>query len=165
MPMSRRSRTLVSLIAALAAVLALLAPMTVTAEDPPITLQQLDGTETTLEAALGTGPTMVVFWATWCHYCQLEIPRLKEAQARYGDRLRVVAIDPGIRDSLDRVRAYVKRFELTYPVYFDAAQRTRVRYELAGTPTILLLDAQGHETARTDRVDFKAIDALLAAKD
>jgi thiol-disulfide isomerase/thioredoxin len=163
--MSRPSRTQASLAVALAAVLALLAPTTVTADDPPIALQQLDGSQTTLDAALGKGPTMVVFWATWCHYCQLEIPRIKEAQTRYGDRLHIVAIDPGIRDSLDRVRAYVKRFELTYPVYFDAAQRTRARFELAGTPTILLLDAQGHETARTDTVDFKAIDALLAAKD
>ncbi len=159
------SRTLVSLIAALATVVSLVAPTTATADDPPITLQQLDGSQITLDAALGKGPTIVVFWATWCHYCQLEIPRIKEVQARYGDRLRIVAIDPGVRDSLDRIRAYVKRYELTYPVYFDSAQRTRARFELAGTPTILLLDAEGHEKARMETVDFKAIDTLLAKKD
>ncbi len=163
--MTRTSLTVVLFAAPLALALALVSPRTATADDPPITLQQLDGSQTTLDAALGTGPTMVVFWATWCRYCKQEIPRIKEAQARYGNRLHIVAIDPGIRDSLDRIREYVKRFDLTYPVYFDAGQRTRARFELAGTPTILLLDAEGHETARTDTVDFKAIDALLAKKD
>jgi len=141
--------------------LTLVASLAVAADQSVITLQQPDGTETTLDAALGTGPRLVVFWATWCHYCQQEIPHIKEAQTRYGDRLRIVAIDPGVRDSLDRVRAYVKRFDLTYPVYFDAAQATRERYHLAGTPTFILLDAEGHETARSETVDFAAIDALL----
>ena len=163
--MNRRSRRLVSLAAPLVVALAVLAPMTAAADAPPIALQTLDGTEVALQAALGDGPTMVVFWATWCRYCKEEIPHIKEVQARYGDRLRIVAIDPGIRDSLDKVRAYVKRFELTYPVYFDSAQRTRTRFELAGTPTFILLDAEGHEKARMETVDFKAIDALLAKKD
>ncbi len=162
--MSRSRRTLLSLAAPLVIVIVLVASMTAAADEPPIVLHKLDGTETTVDAVLGHGPTMVVFWATWCRYCKEEIPRIKEAQARYGDRLCIVAIDPGIRDSIEKVRTYVKHFELTYPVYFDAAQQTRARFELAGTPTFILLDAQGHERARTEKVDFKAIDALLAGK-
>lgn len=56
---------------------------------------------------------LVNFWATWCAPCREEIPLLREAQAKYADRLQVIGI--AIDDSAE-VAAYQKQFRIGYPV-------------------------------------------------
>ncbi len=134
--------------------------------DAAIVLQEIGGGEVTLDDALAGGPKLVVFWTTWCGYCRQEIPRLKQVHERYASRgLEVIAIDPGIRDTLERARAYVQRYQLPYRVLFDPSSATVDRYDLSGTPTLILFDAEGREVHRGNEVDLAAIDALLGAQD
>jgi len=127
-----------------------------------ITLQDLEGKPHSFAELRDGKPTVLIFWATWCGHCRAEIPRIKEAYEKFGKSgITFLAIDAGVRDSLVRVRNYVKRYSLNYPVYFDPHQNTRTRFGLKGTPTIILLDRQGKEISRGDSIDLVAIGRLL----
>jgi cytochrome c biogenesis protein CcmG, thiol:disulfide interchange protein DsbE len=59
-------------------------------------------------------------WATWCAPCRVEMPSIETLQRTYGPRgLHIVAVsvdDPG---SDSTIRAFVKRFGLTFEVLHD----------------------------------------------
>jgi len=150
-------------ILALAILLTLSATATKGAEESPkISLVDPEGKTVQLLDLMTGKPSLLVFWATWCGPCRAEIPKINEAYRRYShDGLAVLAINPGIRDSLANTRRYVERFRLEYPVYFDPNQATRSTYGLIGTPTIILFDADGKEVQRGETVDLRAIERLM----
>lgn len=130
----------------------------------PIELIALDGDRVTLESLTQGRPTLLVFWATWCAPCRSEIPRITEAHRRFADEgLQVLGINPAIRDTSRAFRRYAETFELVYPVYFDYRRKTPDRFRVTGTPTIILLDAEGTEVTRGDQVPFEAIVRLLGS--
>ncbi|MEN8165001.1 MAG: TlpA disulfide reductase family protein [Acidobacteriota bacterium] len=157
------TRKRLAVLAITVAVLASAVSLTAAAETKT-SLVDLEGRTVSLQQLTESRATLLVFWATWCGPCRAEIPKINEAYRRFGDDgLAVLAVNPGIRDSLDSVRHYVNHFRLQYPVYFDPNQATRPAYELIGTPTIILLDADGREIQRGETVDLGAIERLMSA--
>jgi len=135
---------------------------TLFAELPSIEVQDINGKTVSLQSLAGEKPVMLVFWATWCGHCRREIPKIKEARRKFADTdLKILAIDPGVRDSLTSVQRFAKTFDLNYPVFFDAHQQSRISFSLKGTPTIILINREGREISRSDAVDFDAIEKLL----
>ena len=129
---------------------------------PDYPLQDIEGKTRSLTELRGGKPSVLIFWATWCGHCRAEIPKIKEAFGNYGKSgINFLAIDAGVRDSLARVQRYVTRYSLDYPVYFDPHQKSRVVFGLKGTPTIILLDAEGREVSRSESVDLEAISKLM----
>src|SRR5262249_23195850 len=56
------------------------------------------------------------FYATWCGPCRDSIPHLVDLQQRYQDEVRVVGLNVGGDDDLERVPAFAKRFNIQYPL-------------------------------------------------
>lgn len=104
-----------------------------------LTLTRLDGQRVNLKEFQGQ-PLVINFWASWCTYCQREMPML-EKYAQY-DGLTMVLINQG--ETLQVITDYMQstkvRFEhsLLDPVY-SAQQALKVR----GIPTTLFYDAAG----------------------
>jgi len=129
---------------------------------PEISLQDLDGGSHSLEELRAGKPTVLIFWATWCGHCRAEIPKIREAWEKYGGAgISFLAVDPGVRDSLATVGRYVEKFSIPYPVYFDPHQQSRTAFGLRGTPTIILLDAEGKEISRSESIRLEDIAGLL----
>ena len=101
------------------------------------------------------------FWATWCAPCLAEIPTLREATERYGERgflVLGVALDRGGRRELE---SFLRRQGIDWPQIHDGrgldgplARRFGVR----AVPRTLLVDGAG----RVVGVDLKG-DVLLTA--
>lgn len=66
-----------------------------------------DGTTTMLGKIQAGRPMLVNLWAYWCEPCRRELPAIQAAQARLGDRVRVVLshTDPSEPKGLDTLSA------------------------------------------------------------
>ena len=83
------------------------------------------------------------FWATWCAPCKAELPsmqRLYEALRAEGVEIVAISID---RNKKERIKEYIKDYNLTFPVLLDPGQEVRKGYYIMGLPTSYLIGADG----------------------
>ncbi len=148
---------------ALAAQLAQMAELVPGAPLPDLTAPDSSGRAVTLRAAVaGARLTAVVVWVSWCHTCEVELPRLAAAYpALRGQGFNVVSI------SLDEQRApWVAAlrhqkppwgFNLAELVPFADSQTAR-RLHVRQTPKLLLVEQTGTLVGR-----YASVKELLAA--
>jgi thiol-disulfide isomerase/thioredoxin len=106
-------------------------------------LRALDGTAYTDRQLIGQ-PALLMFWASWCHVCQDELPKM---QALY-DRLKRTPfhiLTVGFADTGANIRNYVESQAppFTFPVIYDVGDRLASQLGVRSTPTFFLLNKQG----------------------
>ncbi len=108
-------------------------------------LRDLDGSPVRL-ADLRGRTVWLNFWATWCPPCQAETPVLREMDERYRDRgLAIVAI--AVQETtVDDVAAYAQRYDLAYPIAFDASADIFDLYRVFALPTQVVIGPDGRVT-------------------
>jgi len=79
-----------------------------------LTFKDMNGAEVRLADYKGKVILLNV-WATWCGPCELEIPELVEAYAKYKDK-GVVILGVSLDDSAETLRAYAPKKRMTYPL-------------------------------------------------
>ena len=52
------------------------------------------------EALIGTGVTLVDFWAPWCGPCHMQTPLLEQVASRFKDRAKVAKVDVDLHPAL-----------------------------------------------------------------
>jgi peroxiredoxin len=105
-------------------------------------LTDLDGRPVRLEDLRGK-VVLVNFWASWCPPCQQETPILRDLHERYRDRgFEIVGVSVQ-ETSPDDVRAYADRYQLVYPIGFDASGHVFRAYKVFALPTQFFLDTDG----------------------
>lgn len=111
---------------------------------PDFTLKTLDGGEVTLSSLQGK-PVLMNFWASWCGPCRLEMPDLVRAyEAHKAEGFVVLAINMTFQDSPPEAQAFVKEFNMTFPVLLDETGAVaRDQYRLPGLPMSVFVDRQG----------------------
>lgn len=106
----------------------------------------LEGAPHDLDAALARGEAVaLVFWQTWCPSCAGEAPVIVEAQRQHAGRIHFFGVVPGRDADVDdaevaRVRA---AWGYTFPQVRDRDLSLSRRFEVKGTPTIVVLGAGG----------------------
>ena len=63
------------------------------------TIARLDGSVFKLSDYRGKKAVNLVFWATWCSNCKVEIPEIKSLHAAHGENIEVLAINVTVNDS------------------------------------------------------------------
>lgn len=115
----------------------------VSSDAPDFSLTTLDG-KTITKASLQGQPTLLMFWASWCGTCQHELPNVKALYEEHKAKgLQAVAI--GFQDEEANIREYVKAHQATFvfPAAYDSRNQVSTIFRARGTPTFVLLDAQG----------------------
>jgi peroxiredoxin len=93
-------------------------------------------------AALKGRVVLLNFWATWCAPCQMELPRFKEWQARYGAQgFQVLAIS--MDDSERPAKALARKSRLNFPVVLGDAELGKQYGGIFGLPVTFLIDRTG----------------------
>ncbi len=82
---------------------------------------------------------VLVFWATWCGPCSVELGRIQSLIDKNKiDKNSILAISIG--ESRETVRNYVTQKKYTFPVAIDFDGALASLYEVNGTPTVFLID-------------------------
>ena len=83
-------------------------------------------------------------WATWCHPCREEIPELRAIHDTYRSRgLELIGVSVDAQGNEDGIRAFMKEFQMTYPVWHDPDERVSTRFLIVGVPATFLIDRAG----------------------
>ena len=108
---------------------------------PDFTLPSTDGKAVTLSWLRGR-PVVIVFFASWCHPCEEELPVLERFEREVGGRLRVVGVS--YHDLASDSTAFVRRLGVTFPALLDSPDGPIAqRYGVRGIPQTLFVDARG----------------------
>lgn len=95
-------------------------------------------------------PVLINFFNTQCAPCRTEAPGLRREALRYRAQGVVVLGVATDGDTADTVRQYAAYHHLEYPIVVDNREQTTTwAYQVAGWPTSIFVDAQGHMRAET----------------
>ncbi len=85
------------------------------------------------------GPTIILFWATWCPYCKALMPHLQSIVDEYDGRVQVVALD--FMDDGDPAAYLVQRgYDFTMILH---SEEVAASWGVKATPGLFLADQSG----------------------
>jgi thiol-disulfide isomerase/thioredoxin len=139
----------------------------VVGETVELGFKAVDGREVELSAMRGK-VVLVSFWATWCGWCQREVPVWVSAYQKYGGQeFEIVSV------SLDRDREallnFLKARKIDWPQHFDGKgweNELAVRYGIKSIPATFLVGRDGKVVAtdlRGEQLERKLAE-LVAVK-
>ena len=111
---------------------------------PDVVLPDLEGKDVKLSSLRGKW-VLLDFWGSWCRWCMVGVPQMKENYAKYKDVCEFVGID--CRESKAAWKEAVKANELNWLQLYnepnDGGKPANVVYGVTGYPTKILIDPQG----------------------
>jgi cytochrome c biogenesis protein CcmG, thiol:disulfide interchange protein DsbE len=85
---------------------------------------------------------LIFFWATWCQYCEMEMPEVQKVYQAYKNQgFVVLAIDVG--ESAGKARKYRDKHSLTFPILNDDGSDVSSKYRVTGFPTHFFINPSG----------------------
>ena len=111
-------------------------------KSPSFELTGIDGEKISSEDFEGK-VVLVNFWATWCGPCRQEIPDFIEAYEEMKKK-GLVIIGLAVADSEKRVKSYVERNKINYPIAMATDDVVRAFSPGEFIPTTIVLDSEGN---------------------
>lgn len=108
----------------------------------PITT--ISGETVNLAHYKGDRPIYLKFWATWCQPCRKQMPHFQSIEEEYGDKIKIIAVNLGVNEDINLVKATKKEFGLTMPIVIDTSGKLAQAFNLIGTPYHVLIDKTGN---------------------
>ena len=110
---------------------------------PDLTLDTFSGSPFTL-AAGKKDATLLVFWASWCGPCIMEIPALIELQEKLGGKaFQVVSINVDDPSALPKAKALAAKYGINYPSLIGSEATMRQFGGVQALPTSFLIGKDG----------------------
>jgi thiol-disulfide isomerase/thioredoxin len=106
---------------------------------PAVDVQSLGGEPLQLPTGKNS---VVVFWATWCPPCKVELERLNKL-VEFGSVKPDQILAVSVGEDFDTVQKFTTERAYKFQVAIDPEGRAGTAYNVPGTPTVLLLNADG----------------------
>lgn len=107
---------------------------------PSFELKSLEGETITLEDYKGQY-VFINFWATWCQYCDEEMPDLMAFQKAHAEEVTVLAVN--VNEKNDVVQKYIDKNKLDLKILLDSDGTVSQLYQVSAFPTTFLVDKAG----------------------
>ena len=115
---------------------------------PTLALRDIRGAQHSLEEYRGK-VVVLNFWATWCLPCKYEMPLLVDLQNRYPDRIVVVGASLDDKETQKRIRKFVAKHKVQFPIWTGADTATLARFGLGTSlPATAFIDRDGSVIGR-----------------
>ena len=86
--------------------------------------------------------TIIYLWGSWCSVCEWVSPMISDLAAERDDlRVITIAVHSG---SNQRLRNYLRKKELSFPVINDSHDRWRSYFGASVYPSLFIYDGQGY---------------------
>ena len=98
---------------------------------------------------VGTGPALIVVFASWCAACRQEMPSLEALSTRFKTQgLHISAVSIDSRSDEDAVRAFARDQGLTFEVLLDPSALVARKYGVNAIPEAFIVDGSGRVQER-----------------
>ena len=130
---------------------------------PEVSGLDLAGKPSTLKEQPGK-VILLNFWATWCGPCVAELPALQ----RTYDSLKVkgfTVVGVAVNDTLEGVKEYRARYNLTFPMIVDEPGNSKKKFELRGVPESFMLDEEKKVIMVADSRDSMPVTRIVGPRE
>ncbi|MGD2094986.1 MAG: TlpA disulfide reductase family protein [Phycisphaerales bacterium] len=129
---------------------------------PDFTLTDIAGKEHKLSDYKGKD-ILLVFWATWCGPCRVEVPHLIELRKAIDpDKLAMLAIS---NEQAGLVKSFVEQAKINYTVLLDRGNLPGPYNGVNAIPSSFFIDSKGKiKLATSGLISLEEIKAILKAK-
>jgi peroxiredoxin len=110
---------------------------------PDFSLKTVDGKTMDLKTVRGSQNTMVFFWATWCPHCREQLAQLTKHLGKEMEQKGIKILLVDVEETPAEVRAYLKKYNVTFDVVVDEEGSVTEKYHIVGVPTFFFIDKQG----------------------
>ena len=101
---------------------------------PQAQAESVDGGDVSIPAE---GPTLLVFFATWCPHCNNEAPLISDLSKEY-ENLNVVMAGIDGEDNPEKVREFVEEYDIEGEAFYKPS--IGQTYNVSGYPTTYVID-------------------------
>lgn len=109
---------------------------------PTFSIITFDGE--TINLADHRGKVIVLnFWASWCKPCEQEAADMEAAWQQYRPTGEVLFVGIDYVDTEPEARAYLQKFNITYPNGPDLGTKISQTFRIRGVPETYFIDRQG----------------------
>ncbi len=128
---------------------------------PDFTLQNMDGSETTLSSLRGNW-VLLNFWATWCVPCKAEMPALGKAYEKYKDNGGAI-LGINYKQNAKTVAKYLSSNKVPFPILLDPKGKLSKKLNVFALPTTFFIGANGSLLGtHTGALTFDELDEWIA---
>ncbi len=129
---------------------------------PDFTVLDYEGNEVSISDYKGK-PVILNFWATWCHYCKVEMPDFDKAYEKYPEvQFMMVNATDGVQETMESAKKYVEDEGYNFDVFFDTELEAVNNYYVSGFPATFFIDADGNVVAQANgMIDYETLDKWI----
>lgn len=109
---------------------------------PDLSVTAFDGTTYRLSALRGK-VVLINFWASWCTTCKEEAVAMEQAWRQLSPRGDVIFLGLDYVDTDPEAKAYLAKFDITYPNGPDLGTRWAQAFRIRGVPETYILNKEG----------------------
>lgn len=108
---------------------------------PSFSLTTIDGD--TVSLPLPNKVVLIIFFATWCGPCQMELPHIERiwSDLKNDDRFRLVVV--GREETAETVGAFRQQRELSFPIAADPDRKVYSLFAKEAMPRTILVSPEG----------------------
>lgn len=110
---------------------------------PNFILKDLNQESVELAGFKGKKPVVLLFWTTWCPYCQKALRNLGQSITDL-DKEGIAVLPVNSGEPSAKVARFVKNNGLTFRVLLDSESSVSEAYNVYGVPVYFLVDKKGY---------------------
>ena len=86
----------------------------------------------------------LVFWATWCPHCLIEMTKIRDLHKSMDSaRYELLAIDVGVNDTLPRIKKIQSQYQIPGTILIDGSGEVTRKYGIIGVPYHIIIGKDG----------------------